>query len=249
MKTQGGAWMGRMGILGIVGCLGVALAALGIAVEPAYAQLGEGRDGGGGALNTRLEFAVPEGWRDLSPGAPPHRFEGVPSQAADAARSGAYRAMAIDMDNLDAGIAANMTAAIVPGSVAIDADLIAGLAADWTDSMLDEGYRVDAQSQVVLGGVAAGKIEASSIQGGVPIQQLVYILPGPSEMGILTFTATKDSFAGYRPIFEATAEKTKGLVLRAQLETGIPKTALAILAAGLILAFWLVRRLQKPEKA
>jgi hypothetical protein len=161
------------------------------------------------AASTGFSFAVPEGWTDISAGAPEASLKGLPAESFVDAQSGKYAALAVDVAHAGDGFGENLKALVRPGSQAIDEQTVAEAAAAMGRVPDTE---VREQGLAEIGGVPVGRIISDKTVGGRKTRTLSYLLPGKDEHAILTYEATPDTFESYLPVFERAAAQTQGLV-------------------------------------
>ncbi len=161
-----------------------------------------------------FRFQIPEGFQDLSPGAPDSAFAGLPETVVAEARSGKYAAFAMDMRELD-GFGENFNAMLQSGALHIDEDFARG----HKESVQTEYVKMLGAPVVILehgipsmGGVPVLRAVYDVQNPDLPMRQLQYMVPGGNEeWAILTYTATPETFARYLPVFEASAAATVGI--------------------------------------
>ncbi len=161
-----------------------------------------------------FRFQIPEGFQDLSPGAPDSAFAGLPETVVAEARSGKYAAFAMDMRELD-GFGENFNAILQSGALRVDEDF----AREHKQSVQTEYAKMLGGPVTILehgiprmGGVSVLRAVYDVQTSNVAMRQLQYMVPGGNEeWAILTYTATPDTFARYLPVFEASAAATLGI--------------------------------------
>jgi hypothetical protein len=72
-------------------------------------------------------------------------------------------------------------------------------------------YKTLDRRLVKIAGVDCGRIVGELDMGGAKSKQLLYLIPGGSEMAIVTYSSTPQDFPKYEPIFDAAAQATSGV--------------------------------------
>jgi hypothetical protein len=130
-------------------------------------------------------------------------------------KSGKYVAYAMDFAHADDGFAENFNAIVDPGSEPITEKLLdvvaSGMSAE-IGKQAGGSAEVRERGLVNVGGVRAGRLVADIHLGAINTRAMMYILPGKDEHAVVTYSAAPDAFDSYRPIFEAAAEATRGVV-------------------------------------
>ena len=164
---------------------------------------------------TGFTFKVPDGWTDLSPGAPAANFEGLAPAIMREVKSGKYAAYAMDLAHADDGFAENFNAIVDPGSEPITEKLLDAVANGMSGEIAKQAggsAEVRERSLVTVAGVRAGRLVADIHLGAINTRAMMYILPGKDEHAVVTYSAAPEAFDSYRPIFEAAAQATRGVV-------------------------------------
>jgi len=207
---------------------------------------------------TGFTFKVPDGWTDLSPGAPAANFQGVAPKVLAEAHSGKYVAYAMDLAHADDGFAENFNAIVDPGSEPITEQLLDAVATGMSAELgrtAGGSAEVRERGLVTVAGVRAGRLVADIHLGAIHTRAMMYILPGKDEHAVVTYSAAPETFDQYRPVFEAAAQATGGVVepqtywgkLFSGALSGGMRGALLGACAGLVVALVVVlRRKKKP---
>jgi hypothetical protein len=162
---------------------------------------------------SEFHFQIPAEFRDLSPGAPPANFEGVPEAIVNESRSGKYVVLAMDFRYED-GFYENFNAAVTKGALEVEPGAIEAhssrLAAEYGKAF-GSPVTVLEKDVTAVGGIPSFRIVYDVvIPGPLTMRQMQYFGPGEREFAILTYSATPETFAQYRPAFEASALATQG---------------------------------------
>jgi hypothetical protein len=169
-------------------------------------------------------FSVPAGWTDLSPGAPAANFEGVPQAILDDVRSPKYAAIAFDFREQD-GYYENFNAVSKRETLVFSSlpEVRAEFEAAYKKELGDAVRFLEAEF-VTIQGVQVFRLVFDYDHPNVAMRQMQYVMPGGPQFAIVTYSATRESFDHYRPVFEESAQKTQGL----REPPASQKTALAI---------------------
>jgi hypothetical protein len=169
-------------------------------------------------------FAIPSGWLDLSPGAPPGNFALAPPAMVAEVKSKPFAAYAADVAHANDGFAENMNAIVNAGVMPLVTDaFVARAKAELIANMARQGVTVNVveATATTLAGVLVARIVGDLQLGALRIRELQYLIPGDEQYAVLTYTATPETFAEYLPVFEAAATKTRGMrVLKEGLDWG-----------------------------
>src|SRR5579862_6555268 len=161
-----------------------------------------------------FHFKVPDGWVDLSPTAPAKNFERLAPEMAAQVRAQKLAFFAADLDHASE-LMTNVSGTVLPGGGRI------------TNATLDEAekrvaaeiakqpgfaYRVTSRELLDWNGVAVARFVAELDNRGHLVKQLGFMLPGDKQTAMLTYATSENEFEHYRPIFDAAARATGGLV-------------------------------------
>jgi hypothetical protein len=205
-------------------------------------------------------FRIPEGWTDLSPGAPAANLERVPPALAAEARSRRFAAMAIDLDHVEDDFADNFNASVSPGDAEMTSAYVDTLAAELSrkaaTTVLEAGT-------VVVGGVDWGRIVFQKDTGTRRLWHIVYLIPHgeadpeESSFATLTYTTTEARYPRAHQAFELAARATLGArpvqpvwrryVVRART-AALAGAAAGMLAGVLAGIGFAVKRRRKPRQ-
>ncbi|MBS2013940.1 MAG: hypothetical protein JST00_13705 [Deltaproteobacteria bacterium] len=189
-----------------------------------------------------FKFQVPEGWIDLSPGAPEANLGRVTPDVRTAAK-----AVRLNPESL--------LYAAVPDS---DTVMFAILRPESATEPLDEaalqraandlGWRdhfvVDKKTLEMVDGLAWGRFVGTTDNGK---RFLTYLVPGRPRSLLLTFIAPPDSFESFVPTFEKAARATRGAEQPPPPKTP-PPVGLGLIAS-IAIAMLLLNRARAKKKA
>ncbi|MBK8691885.1 MAG: hypothetical protein IPN17_06160 [Deltaproteobacteria bacterium] len=168
------------------------------------------------AVAEAFTVQVPEGWVDLSRGAPAANFEGLRPTIAAQVQSRQYVALAYDFAHEDDGFTENLNATIQSGAERVTGRSIAALtrelpaiAARNTPSV---ALRVLESSVVLVGGVHRARLLTEVTVNGSSVRQAVFLIPGAGQTLVLTYSSSPQEFARYLPTFDTSAAATVGAV-------------------------------------
>ncbi len=197
-----------------------------------------------------LRFQIPEGFQDLSPGAPDSAFAGLPEAVVAEARSGKYVAFGMDMRELD-GFGENFNAILQSGALRVDEDFASGHKATLQTEypkMLGGSVAILEHGIARLGGVPVLRTVYDVQNPNLPMRQMQYLVPGGNDgWAILTYTATPETFDRYLPIFEASAAATQGAHEAKLFDVGRVGMG-ALYGAGIGLVVGVIAQLAKKRK-
>lgn len=168
---------------------------------------------GGASAATGFRFHVPDGWVDLSPGAPADNFDQVPGEAARLARSHKFVALAYDMAGRSGRFATNLNVDVQQAVLPISERKLAKIQAEYERATATGGYPVHVVDASIrnIQGVPAARLVSDVRMMGSELRQVVYLIPGYKETAAMTFTTERSRFDQYIAIFDATAERTEGV--------------------------------------
>ena len=179
-----------------------------------------------------FKYRIPEGFTDLSPGAPAENFAKVPAAVAEQARQ--FRGSAVFLKDGEPPVAFFVMVKKGYASVGELADEIAEAVPKRTDVT---NPRVVANEKVSIGGFECAKIEYVVTAQGLEFTKLFYILPVGPERAMMSLDGPSEALAKARPAFEASVKGVSGLAhpsgSRPLGEWGV--IAGAILLAGAVL--------------
>jgi hypothetical protein len=162
---------------------------------------------------SEFRFQIPAQFRDLSSAAPASNFDGLPEAIVNEAKSGKHAAFAMDFRWED-GFYENFNAVVTKGALRVESGSVeehsSKLAAEYGKAF---GSPVTILEKDVtnIGGIPSFRIVYDVvIPPQLTMRQMQYFVPGEREFAILTYSATPETFAQYRPAFEASALATQG---------------------------------------
>ena len=159
-------------------------------------------------------FTPPPGWVDVSVGAPQADRDKAPPQILAVADSHAFVAVALDsaddgfMEHVNASVQTGMKPAVM--TMEVLAELEAGANKEFAKR--DRSFRALKREIVKVAGVTAGRLVGDLQTPQATIRIVQYSIPGHGAYALLTFSTTPDNFERYQPIFEASAQATRGAV-------------------------------------
>lgn len=177
-----------------------------------------------GAVETPpFRFKIPEGWTDLSPGVPPEDFPELPPAILKEARSGKYKALAIELNGPADGFAENLNVIVVPGPLRVTKNLLdeysRAMAEGTVKQMPGSKIQILEKAEVMVDGTPSVYLVYDLTSPSLRMRQIQYLVPGGDlRHAILTYSATPETFDEYRPVFEASALATTG--------AGVPESRL-----------------------
>ena len=162
-------------------------------------------------------FTPPPGWIDVSRGAPEAQRQKAPAELRAQADNPAIAYLAVDLAHADDGFAENMNAVVqtgarppVPTREGL-AEMVKTVQAQAAQQHAE--YRSSKMEVVKVAGVTSGRfvgeVRAAS---GLSTSLVQYVIPGERAFAALTFITTPQKLAEYEPIFEASAQATRGAV-------------------------------------
>ena len=159
-------------------------------------------------------FTPPAGWVDISRGAPEaQRAKATPALRAQADNP-VITFMAMDPEHWDDGFVENMNVVVQTGKRALPStpEVLAEVAKAAEAQAAKAGltYRTTKMEVVKVAGVSAGRLEAELKSPAVATKLVQYVIPGEMSEAMLTFTTTPTNFARYAPLFDASAQATRG---------------------------------------
>lgn len=166
------------------------------------------------ALASGFQFKVPPGWVDLSPGAPPANFAGLPPTLVQQIKAGNFAFYAADLAHADDGFMENVNATVEAGSEKISQKLVDEMAAHLGDEVEKQApgvsVKVVEKRLVDWSGVTVARLVVE-LGGSIHARQVQYLLPGPTEHAVVTYSTTPEQFATYQATFDAAAQATGGV--------------------------------------
>jgi hypothetical protein len=187
-----------------------------------------------------FKCSIPDGWIDLSPGAPAHNFDAVSEQTRTAARAQDWLAFAVSPDE-GARISLMLESESLSGP--IDDAYV-----DLLTIQLTKGgalVSVHRKELLVVAGLSWARIEGSTPDG---TRSIAYVIPGNPRNGFLLFASTPDMFDQLAPKFDALARETRGAATPPARRNG---PLLSTLVGGTILllvSLWIGSRRRRTPK-
>jgi hypothetical protein len=163
-------------------------------------------------------YSIPSGWRDLraaiSAGPGDKDVSKVPLALTQDAGSGRFAMVAIDPKNTTYERAgATMNAVEMKGSGRLKLENVKEAANGLQQIFASKGLGAEilATEMIKLNGVDVGRTLLDATAPGQDARRVLqYIIPGQNSATVLSFSAPKEEFAAYRPVFEASANATRG---------------------------------------
>jgi hypothetical protein len=156
-----------------------------------------------------FRFQVPEGWTDLSPGAPPENIAKAPPQFIADGRAAGFVFLAADLAHADDGFLDNENVLVQRLGEPVSQAYVDGV---MTEVQAEHARRSTPKFKVLEHGmttiaeVAVGRIVSGFESDGIEIRQMAYLIPGGDSVAIMTFSTTAEAFPVYAP-----AQKGKGV--------------------------------------
>jgi hypothetical protein len=201
-------------------------------------------------------FKLPDGWVDLTPGvAPQSVYDQLdPSQRAEIQTPGKYAFFAGDLAHRSATFMPNVN--VIAGGkkpLQVDANLLEQYT-DYVEKNVAPGIgwtKVEAKL-VQLNGVTCGRIVGDIAIGDLAVRQVQYLLPrGEQPAACIKYSADRERFSTYEPIFDAAARATEGIAATPSPFARVGRSAVrgaifgGIAAAIAVPIFALLRRRRK----
>ena len=157
-------------------------------------------------------FAAPEGWLDLSPGAPAERFRGIPEALVSQARSGRFEAVAAEPAEAGEPVTQTFNARLRPGSLRVDAKAVLAVASALQGALRSAGPEVRSTDAgiVEIGGVPSIRVEARLEAAGLVARNVVYSVPMGRRTAVLTYSCAEHAWARCASAVERSARATAG---------------------------------------
>lgn len=161
-----------------------------------------------------VTFLVPEGWIDLSPGAPPGDAEALPEELRAEARSGKYAAVAFGPVESGQPYTQTFTAVVVPRLFRGESER-ASLEQEIVDGMRTLGATARPRHAAVqrVGGVDAIRLElrVTVDDVGVEGRRIFWAIPAGRRTALLSYTCEESTCDRLLPILDASARGTSGV--------------------------------------
>ena len=174
---------------------------------------------GTAAAQHPFTYSIPEGWTDLSPGAPASNFENLHPGIVHQAQSGRFVAFAMDLRSED-GFYEGMNALVRKGALDTDEDL------NELIPELEHAYEQEFEAPVRI--VEASHADVNDVQAirvvydvtltQKKLRQVQYLMPGGLDWyTVVTYSTVPDQYDRYRGAFDSSASGTGGV---AEARTG-----------------------------
>jgi hypothetical protein len=200
----------------------------------------------GPALAAGFRFHPPEGFVDLSPGAPDERFEGLPPEIVEEARllpRGFYAANAAGAGD---GFVERFVATFLPLGAPDSRRLLAQVIGAFESR---PGYRILEAGTVEVGGLLCPRLVLDFDLSGERMRVLAYAFPGETEMALVLASAAPEQFGYWLPIFDRSMQATEGGFKRARRSNPTPFVAVAATLIGFGLVLWIRGRRPQADQA
>ena len=197
-----------------------------------------------------FHFKIPDGWTDLSPGAPETNFGGLSADIAADARAGKFAALAIDRRAKGPG-QGNMSAVVENEPQDVNEQFVDWYPIGIPDSMKKENPEIQIEFKehklVKIGDVDCARFVYDIAAKQSRLRVLVYIMPGGAQSHAqLTYSTNADAFDKLLPTFEASANATTGMAATSTLRNRTGHWLVWVGGAfALLLLFVSVRRSRK----
>jgi hypothetical protein len=209
----------------------------------------------GPAFADEFRFKVPHGWIGAFAHEPPDDLGELRAKAAEQARLNGFHLFAVNPEDMVDAPPPTMAVVLKDQSHSFDQASLDRWADDAPKSFSDgANVRVRERALVSLNGGTSARLVIEYTVSGREVTQLLFRIPGRTQVAILAFDVVRAKFARYRPIFEESALATTGfsppsadrrrlgwaLVLMAAI-------AVAALMAAIAVAALLARRRAKRD--
>jgi hypothetical protein len=175
-----------------------------------------------------FHFQSPEGWTDLSPGAPPENIAKAPPQFIADGRAAGFVFLAADLDHADDGFMENENVLVQRLGEPVSQAYVDGVMTEVQAEHTRRGtskFQILEQGLATIADVTVGRVVSGFESDGIDIRQVAYLIPGGDSVAIMTFSTTAAAFAAYAPAFDAAARATRGVVQ-------VPSKLQRVLASG-----------------
>ena len=158
-------------------------------------------------------YTIPDGWTDLSPGAPDNAFRNLHPEIVQQAQSGRFVTFAMDLRAEDSFYEV-MNAVVREGALTTDDDL-SKLVPELEDVYQREFeapvHMVEAD-HADIGNVQAIRVVYDITLPKRTLRQVQYLMPGGLDWyTVVTYSTVPEHYDGYRTTFEMSAKATGGL--------------------------------------
>ena len=191
--------------------------------------------GDAGAAPGGFTFTAPPGWTDISRGTPEAQRRSAPPELLTQADNPAVAYAAADSAHRDEGFIDNMNAIVQRGAQppVPTPEGIAEMVKGMQDQATQQGgtYRLFKAELVKVAGVSSVRFVGEMKQRSGVVSSLVqYAIPGERAFAALTFTTTPQKLAQKEPLFEASAQATRGAIEPQANGTLLPSWLIGVLA-------------------
>jgi len=186
-----------------------------------------------------LKFHAPQGWIDLSRGAPEANFDSAPAKLAELARSGGFDAVAYDKRT-----GAIMLVKVQDGTFAINDFMLGAMSKGMEMFAKASGTKMELLSKDIreIGGVRVGRAVYALQRNDM--RQLIYFIPGRQKYAALTYTVGTAYFDGMVGALDEAAARTEGIhqeaspgVVQRELVGGVVAVALCAIGIAVLLVW------------
>jgi hypothetical protein len=205
-----------------------------------------------------LQFQAPPGWVAWAPGAPAEDFARLPQGIQAQGSTGRFAFLAASPERANPNFITNMNVTISRESAPITDRALREFSAELLMHFANEDPRKVQRQEVSrelisISGVTCGRIVHVLDFGSVATEQVQYLIPGASDLAVITFSTTPEEFEHYQPMFAAAAEATRGIAeppgfWGRLLQRSAKSAVVCGLAGGLggLVLMLLMRRQAKP---
>jgi len=178
-----------------------------------------------------MTFATPDGWLDVSPGAPPENLAAVPEAVRVGATSDLLHAHYAVARNLEA----SMVVVYMPDdeSGAIDeAYLDHFVSTRMFEKRMRLARAISKKEVVSIGELSWGRLEGTTVDN---YRFLAFVVPGHPQNAWIQFTAVPEAYDRLVGTFDATARATRGArapAARKKNDAPVPLLFVAVAALG-----------------
>ena len=193
--------------------------------------------GAGGATHAgaaKFTFTPPPGWVDISRGTPEAQRRKAPPDLVAKADNPAVAYLAVNLAGAAGELPENMNAIVQAGPsppLPTDEGLAEMVKGMQTQAAQQHGeYRSSKAEVVKVAGVTSCRfVGEMKLASGVVTSLVQYAIPGERSFAALTYTTTPQKLAEHEPIFEASAQATRGAV-EPKPGAAVPSSLIGILA-------------------
>ena len=159
-----------------------------------------------------FKFHLPDGWLDLSPGAPEDNFNQVAPEVARIARNGRFAAYGFDIAGATDTFTANENVHVQEAKIQISQAILPQIRSEMQQAASSDGTPVTVidASLRTIGGVESGRFISEMKVRGTEVRQITYLIPAATQTASLVFTVERSRFDEYVDKIDAAAMKTEG---------------------------------------